>query len=427
MATIYTRASKGSALTWAEGDANVTNLNNAKLENVVEDLTPQLGGNLDVNGNSIISTSNANIEIAPNGTGDVYLTADTVRVGDSNANVTITTNGTGDLTLDTNSGTNSGSITIADGVNGNISITPNGTGSIVLDGLNWPQADGTADYVLKTNGAGQLSWVAQPTDTNTTYSISAETATGGVNLRLTGSDAVTDDVKLAAGSNITLTRTDASTITIAATDTTGITSVSADTTPKLGGNLDVQTYKIISTSNGNIEIEPNGTGDVYLTADTVRIGDSNANATITTNGTGDLILNTNNGTNSGSITIQDAANGNIQLSPNGTGMTMLDNIEYHEKIHSLGTTSGTITPDAANGNVQKIELNGNLTFSAFSNPITGQSITLIVDTNGTGRTLTSTMKFAGGSKTLSTTDTFDIISVFYDGTNYYASLAKDFK
>ena len=486
MATIYTRASKGSALTWAEGDANVTNLNNAKLENVVEDLTPQLGGNLDVNGNSIVSTSNANIEIAPNGTGDVYLTADTIRVGDSNANATVTTNGTGDLilntnsgtnsgaitiqdgidgditvvpngigkvhfetsetrvgindtnakittkgtgdlTLDTNSGTNSGSITIADGVNGNISITPNGTGSIVLDGLNWPQADGTADYVLKTNGAGQLSWVAQPTDTNTTYSISAETATGGVNLRLTGSDAVTDDVKLAAGSNITLTRTDASTITIAATDTTGITSVSADTTPKLGGNLDVQTYKIISTSNGNIEIEPNGTGDVYLTADTVRIGDSNANATITTNGTGDLILNTNNGTNSGSITIQDAANGNIQLSPNGTGMTMLDNIEYHEKIHSLGTTSGTITPDAANGNVQKIELNGNLTFSAFSNPITGQSITLIVDTNGTGRTLTSTMKFAGGSKTLSTTDTFDIISVFYDGTNYYASLAKDFK
>jgi hypothetical protein len=54
------------------------------------------------------------------------------------------------------------------------------------------------------------------TDTNTTYSISAETATGGVNLRLTGSDSSTDDVKLAAGTNITLTRTDANTITIAA-------------------------------------------------------------------------------------------------------------------------------------------------------------------------------------------------------------------
>lgn len=53
-------------------------------------------------------------------------------------------------------------------------------------------------------------------DTNTTYTISAETASGGANLRLTGSDASTDDVKLAEGSNVTITRTDANTITIAA-------------------------------------------------------------------------------------------------------------------------------------------------------------------------------------------------------------------
>ena len=60
------------------------------------DTSPQLGGNLDVNGNSITSASNGNVVIAPNGTGDVQLgTLDTVRVGDSNANATITTNGTG--------------------------------------------------------------------------------------------------------------------------------------------------------------------------------------------------------------------------------------------------------------------------------------------------------------------------------------------
>jgi hypothetical protein len=56
-------------------------------------------------------------------------------------------------------------------------------------------------------------------DGNTTYAISAETATGGVNLRLTGSDSTTDNVKLAAGSNVTITRTDANTITIASTAT----------------------------------------------------------------------------------------------------------------------------------------------------------------------------------------------------------------
>jgi len=43
------------------------------MRNVVEDTTPQLGGNLDVNGNDIVSTSNANIDIIPNGTGDVNL------------------------------------------------------------------------------------------------------------------------------------------------------------------------------------------------------------------------------------------------------------------------------------------------------------------------------------------------------------------
>jgi hypothetical protein len=42
--------------------------------------------------------------------------------------------------------------------NGNISLTPNGTGSVVLDGINYPQADGTANHFLKTDGLGQLSF-----------------------------------------------------------------------------------------------------------------------------------------------------------------------------------------------------------------------------------------------------------------------------
>jgi hypothetical protein len=46
------------------------------LSNVVEDTTPQLGGNLDVNGNSIVSVSNGNISIVPNGSGKVILDGD---------------------------------------------------------------------------------------------------------------------------------------------------------------------------------------------------------------------------------------------------------------------------------------------------------------------------------------------------------------
>lgn len=47
----------------------------------------------------------------------------------------------------------------------------------------------------------------------------------------------------------------------------GIASVVADTTPQLGGDLDVNGNKIVSASSGNIEIEPNGTGDIILDGD----------------------------------------------------------------------------------------------------------------------------------------------------------------
>ena len=43
------------------------------ISDIVSDTTPQLGGNLDVNGNSIVSASNGDINITPNGTGNVSL------------------------------------------------------------------------------------------------------------------------------------------------------------------------------------------------------------------------------------------------------------------------------------------------------------------------------------------------------------------
>ena len=45
----------------------------AAISNVVEDSTPQLGGDLDVNGNGLTSTSNGNIALTPNGSGVVRI------------------------------------------------------------------------------------------------------------------------------------------------------------------------------------------------------------------------------------------------------------------------------------------------------------------------------------------------------------------
>ena len=151
-----------SVVAYAKADdgtnPNIESINIGGIASVVADTSPQLGGNLDVNGNDIVSTSNADIDIIPNGTGDVNLGADTVQIGDNNADATLTTQGTGDLTLNTNGGTNSGAVVIQDGANNNITITPNGSGNIVLDGLTFPNADGNANEALVTNGSGTLSF-----------------------------------------------------------------------------------------------------------------------------------------------------------------------------------------------------------------------------------------------------------------------------
>ena len=128
------------------------------IANVVEDTTPQLGGNLDVNGQDIVSTSDADIDIIPNGTGDVVLGADTVKVGDAAAAVTLTSNGAGILTvttggtenliLSTNSGTNSGTLTITDGANEAITLTPNGTGVVAIEGSMNPSVSSTGKALV---------------------------------------------------------------------------------------------------------------------------------------------------------------------------------------------------------------------------------------------------------------------------------------
>jgi len=147
------------------------------ITNIVEDLTPQLGGSLDTNNQQIISTAGVNITITPGTTGDLVLDGLNWPQADGTANYVLETDGAGQLAWAENTG---GLINIVDDTTpqlggsldvngqsivsvsgGNIAITPDTTGSVILDGLNWPQVDGTANYVLETDGAGQLAWVAQ--------------------------------------------------------------------------------------------------------------------------------------------------------------------------------------------------------------------------------------------------------------------------
>ncbi len=122
---------------------------------LANDSSPQLGGDLDINGNDITSASNADVDINPHGTGNVVLKTDLVSVGGGSEIGHISSNGAYDLKLDTNSSTNSGSIVITDGANGDIDITTNGTGAIKFNDLAYiPQQ-------ALTSSSNAVAWDAQ--------------------------------------------------------------------------------------------------------------------------------------------------------------------------------------------------------------------------------------------------------------------------
>jgi hypothetical protein len=502
MPTVVTRASKGSALTWAEGDANINNLNTA-IDNIVSG-TQAVGlatnaDNIDIattNGNSS-DTAMSVVLVANQATGNQAPHIDAGLTYNASTNALTATTFVGALTgnADTaTTATGATSINIST-INGNSSDT---SMSVVLVGAistgnQLPHIDGGLTYNASTN-----------TLTASAFSGSGAGLTSIPNSALTNSSITINGTAISLGGSVT---TPSGTVTsVGGTGTVnGLTltgSVTSTGNLTLGGTLDLSappaiggttantgrfsgltlTGNIVSESNGNITVTPNGTGRVVIDGLTYPKIDGTNGQVLTTNGSGGLSFTTVSGGSGSSnldgltdVTITgtpslgqilrytannvwenqapgflnavqgdsapnlggnlnvngnqivSASNGNISIQPNGTGQTLIKNLEYNENVFSLGTTSGTITPDAANGNVQTITLNGNLTFSAFANPISGQTITLIITTGGTGRTLTSTMLFAGGSKTLSTTSTVDILTVSYIGTTYYASLVKDYK
>jgi len=103
-------------------------------------------------------------------------------------------------------------------------------------------------------------------------------------------------------------------------------------------------------------------------------------------------------------------------------------VNFSETVTAFGNATGTITPNISLGAIQTMTLTGNITLNAITNIATGQSMTLILTQDGTGgRTLTSSMLFASGTKTLSTAAAAkDIVVLFYDGSTYYASLTRGY-
>jgi len=86
--------------------------------------------------------------------------------------------------------------------------------TLSLPNYTFPAPDGTTFQVITTDGNGNLYWSSVQSLPGADYNISATTATGGANLTLANTAGFTDSVKFAAGTNMSIVRTDANTITI---------------------------------------------------------------------------------------------------------------------------------------------------------------------------------------------------------------------
>jgi len=151
---------------------------------------------------------------------------------------------------------------------------------------------------------------------------------------------------------------------------------------------------ITDASNGNIALAPEGTGEVL-------VGSGSAAGDITSSGAYDLIIDTNSGTNAGNITLTDGADGNIDFTTNGAGFLKFNDAAYNPE--TTLTDGATISWDAQAKPITAVTLTDNRTLAAPTNGIAGAFISLLViqDAGGTN-TLTWNAVFEFPSETAPT-------------------------
>ena len=189
---------------------------------LVLDGSPQLGGHLESNGSNIKMADSDEIILGTDSDANIKHTGSDLVINETTRHIVIRTYADdGDVTIVSDDGSGSTADYFkADGSTGEaklyhygsekVKTTSSGiqtTGTVSVNGAyTLPTSDGSASQFLQTDGSGSLSFATVPT------------------------------------------------------------SVVEDTTPQLGGDLDVNGNSITSTSNGDIDIAPNGTGNAKITS-----------------------------------------------------------------------------------------------------------------------------------------------------------------
>ena len=230
----------------------------------VSDLT---AGTINIAGNVIKSTDSTKVEI---GAGDGLSVAGDLTVA---GNMTVT--GTTTTLSSTNTVVSDKLYELANGTSG----TPSGDAGIVIERGSSDNAiigfDESADEFIV--GTGSFTGASSGNLTITRGTI----ATGGNKIYKAGTDHAVSLVassSLAGNVTLTLPVNDGDSNQVLITDGSGnlsftsvssaagagISNVSDDTSPSLGGDLDVNGNDIVSASDGNINLLPNGSGKVIV-------------------------------------------------------------------------------------------------------------------------------------------------------------------
>jgi hypothetical protein len=395
------------------------------LSNIVEDTTPQLGGDLDMNGQDIVTTSNADLELAPNGTGHVTVKGNTnqgtIQLNCENnshgqqikaaphsesANNVLTLPSTGGdarlvSTASTATLTNK---TFGDNVSfGDFNIT--NVGDIAVDSIS---ADGTDINVAVSDNSATAFTIKQGSDNylvidtaNSSESVAIGTGISGTAITLGHSTS-----EVTVSDNLTVTgdlTVNGATTTVDTTNTTVKDNL-------LGLNQG-------ASSNSNdvgIIIERGSTGNDALfmwdeSADKFALGTTTDNASSTGNlnmTTGTLVANIE-GNVTGDLT------GTASTATVATTVTISDNESTNEDNAIIFTSGG----DVDGGNIG-LESDGDLTYNPSTGRLTATQLSGTLQTAaqanvtslGTLTTLTVDNVIVNGT-TIGHTDDTDLITL----------------
>jgi len=417
--------------------------------------------------------------------GDLYGTANTAGTVTTASQPNITSTGT--LTSLTVSGTSNlgavGNITITGGSNGYV-LSTDGSGN-----LSWISTSGPSSNIVLDSFTGNgvqtvFTLTSTPTSEDYTlvnidgvsqlhsdYSVSGATLTlssapvSGAKVEVMifnlagsgggggggGSNIAngTSNVSIAT-SNGNITASVGGNANVVVVTGTGVNVAGTIAGTQLTSNIATGTAPFVVTSTtqvANLSVATAGLATYATTANAVAGANvsgavglatyaTTANAVAGANVSG-TVANATYATSAGSATSATTA-GTVTTAaqPNITSLGTIANLTatnvnftaFKETVVAGGSVSGTLTPNVAAGTIYNYTLSGDITINALGNAVAGSSAVLILTQDATGsRLLTSTMKFAGNSKTLSTTGaSIDIMTVFYDGTTYYATLSKGY-